>query len=403
MLFWSVITAAAALVALVLALSFRRGRPEATGEADVALYRDQLAEVDRDALRGVLSAAEAEAVRTEVARRLLAADRATRQSAGTRTGPLAPGPLIGVLAAGLAILLYQWLGTPGMPDQSRAGRLAAADAQKAARPGQAEAETLYGQPFAPAEGTDPAWLALVERLRTAVAGRPDDLEGWRLLAQNEARLGNFAGAAAAQQRVVTLLGAEAPAAEHTALAALLIRAAGGFVSPEAEAALLAALAIEPGNGMALYYAGVLYAQNGRFDRTMQLWSPLLARSAPDDPWTGAIRAQIEAVAAAAGMPYRLPPAGPMAGPDADALAAAGEMDDAERQEMIRGMVEGLAGRLAGEGGPVADWARLVTSLAVLGEEARARAILDEARAVFAADPAALETLAEAARQSGIGQ
>jgi cytochrome c-type biogenesis protein CcmH len=46
----------------------------------------------------------------------------------------------------------------------------------------------------------------MERLRTTVAERPDDVQGQRLLARNEAALGNYAAARAAQERVVALLG-----------------------------------------------------------------------------------------------------------------------------------------------------------------------------------------------------
>jgi cytochrome c-type biogenesis protein CcmH len=401
MLFWILITLTAALVAVLLALSFRRGRPEATGEADLALYRDQLAEVERDAARGVLSDTEAEAVRTEVARRLLAADRISGQPGAAQTGPLAPALLIGVLAAVTAVFLYQRLGAPDMPDQSRADLLSAADTRKAERPGQEEAEKLFGQPWVAPDGADPAYLDLVAKLRAAMAERPDDLEGWRLLARNEAQLGNFTAAVAAQGKVIALIGGDAPAEEHVALAALMIRAAGGFVSPEAEAVLVKALSIDPKNGMALYYAGVLYAQAGRFDRTLEIWSPLLAASTPEDPWVTPIRSQIEAVAERAGMPYRLPPEAPAAGPSAADVAAAAGMDDAERQQMIRGMVEGLAERLASEGGPAKDWAQLITALGVLGETERAKAIWTEAKTTFAADPESLKVVNTAAQAAGI--
>ena len=59
------------------------------------------------------------------------------------------------------------------------------------------------------------------------------------------------------------------------------------------------------------------------------------------------------------------------------------------------MVAGLADRLANEGGPPQDWARLIRSLMVLGEEDRARAIYAEALQVFAEVPDALALIEEA--------
>lgn len=63
--------------------------------------------------------------------------------------------------------------------------------------------------------------------------------------------------------------------------------------------------------------------------------------------------------------------------------------------MIGGMVDRLAARLAADGGPPQDWARLVRSLRVLGREAEAAEIAGEARRAFAADDAA-RALIEAA-------
>ena len=69
--------------------------------------------------------------------------------------------------------------------------------------------------------------------------------------------------------------------------------------------------------------------------------------------------------------------------------------------MIRGMVEGLALRLAEDGGPPEDWARLIGALGVLGETARARAIWDEARQAFADSPQALAAIRAAAERAGV--
>jgi cytochrome c-type biogenesis protein CcmH len=69
--------------------------------------------------------------------------------------------------------------------------------------------------------------------------------------------------------------------------------------------------------------------------------------------------------------------------------------------MIEGMVAGLAERLAAQGGPPEDWARLVRSLGVLGRGDEAAAIRDEARQAFAGDAAALALIAAAAREAGL--
>ena len=77
------------------------------------------------------------------------------------------------------------------------------------------------------------------------------------------------------------------------------------------------------------------------------------------------------------------------------------MPAGERQAMIEGMVDRLAGRLATEGGPPEDWAQLIRSLGVLGRAEEAGRIRDEAGDVFAGDPAALAQIAAAARDAGL--
>jgi len=117
-----------------------------------------------------------------------------------------------------------------------------------------------------------------------------------------------------------------------------------------------------------------------------MWEPLLRESPPDAPWVGPIRAQMAEVAGAAGIRYTLPDApqiGALARPDADAVAAAEAMTPEEQKAMIEGMVGQLAERLATEGGPAAEWARLITALEVLGEMDRAMAIYTEAQQRFA--------------------
>ncbi|WP_108258339.1 hypothetical protein [Mangrovicoccus ximenensis] len=79
------------------------------------------------------------------------------------------------------------------------------------------------------------------------------------------------------------------------------------------------------------------------------------------------------------------------------------MTDGDRQAMIRGMVEGLAGRLADQGGSPEEWARLIGALGVLGETERAQDIYGEARTVFAADPEGLAKVDAAAQQAGLDQ
>ncbi len=410
MAFWIVAFVMAGAVAALLLLALRRGGEEArAAEADVQVYKDQLREVDRDLARGVLTQAEAEAIRIEVSRRLLEADRQTAQEA---TAARAPGIATGAVAALAAVAvvggtfaLYQRLGAPGYPDLPLATRIAAAEAARANRPSQATAEAeVAALERLPVEASE-EYLALMERLRATVAERPDDIQGHRLLARNEAALGNYVAAREAQARIMELLGDAATAQDHADHADLMVMAAGGYVSPEAEAALSRVLAQDPGNGAARYYTGLLMIQTGRPDLAFEIWDGLLRSSQPTDPWVLPIRAQIRDLAQIAGLTDYAPPdmaTAPAApGPTAEQMEAAAEMTPEERMGMIRGMVDGLSDRLATEGGPPEDWARLIGALGVLGETAQATAIADEAETVFAGNDAALSMIAEARVRAGL--
>jgi cytochrome c-type biogenesis protein CcmH len=79
------------------------------------------------------------------------------------------------------------------------------------------------------------------------------------------------------------------------------------------------------------------------------------------------------------------------------------MDPEAQQEMIRGMVAGLAERLATQGGTEQDWARLINAYGVLGEQDRAQEIWAEAQVVFAAEPERLEVVRAAAARAGVAE
>ncbi|MCC1494916.1 c-type cytochrome biogenesis protein CcmI [Cognatishimia sp. F0-27] len=405
-LFW-IFTALMGLgVAALLALAVLRGQRDTGPSAafDVQVYRDQLKEIDRDLTRGTIPPEEADRLRTEVSRRILAADAKARgETPGTAAR--APGALIlsAVVAAvviGGGYLTYMQLGAPGYPDLPLNTRIEMAAEARENRPSQADAESGLPATAMP-DDVPESYQELVVRLRGAVAENPNDLQGQRLLARSEAALGNFSAAWQAQQAIVRIKAAEATARDYADLADMMILAAGGYVSPEAQAALEEALARDPQNGVARYYGGLMMAQTGRPDVAFRMWDRLLAESPDDAPWIPPIRDQIEEMAFRAGVSnFTLPPLG-QRGPTQADIDAAGAMSAEERNDMIRGMVAGLSDRLATEGGPPDDWARLINALSVLGDTDQAQAIYREARMVFADLPDGLQTVDAAAAAANI--
>lgn len=406
-MFWIMAGAMVVLVAGAILLPFLRAGAapaEAPAAFDLRVYRDQLREVERDVARGVLAPDDAARLRTEIGRKVLEADRAlTRQAApqGRAPRPVIAAAALAVLLAG-SLGVYARLGSPGLPDLPLAARIAAADRRLAARPSQAAAEAAAPARLRPQPPED--YARLVQQLRDAVAKRPGDAQGLALLAEHEARLGNLIVARQAQERLLSARGKDATAEDHARLAALMIEAAGGTVSREAEAQLGTALRLDPQNGQANYLQGLMLAQGDRPDLAFPIWRRLAETSRPDDPWMDPLRRLLPDLAWLAGQPdYQLPggdaPAPP--GPDAAAVAAAEAMTPEQRQQMIRGMVTQLETRLAEQGGTAEEWARLITALARLGDAAHAREIWTEAQGRFAGRPEALAAIARAAAEAGL--
>ncbi|ASP22431.1 cytochro_ccmI: cytochrome c-type biogenesis protein CcmI [Antarctobacter heliothermus] len=408
-LFWIVTGTSAVLAAAALVLALLRGR-RATGPAeayDLEVYRDQLREVDADAARGKIAPEEAERLRVEISRRLLGAD-AKMQTLGVRADQ--PRVLGYVLAAAITVLvvgggfgLYTWIGAPGYVDAPLKTRLARAEEALKSRTSQETMEARMPPGAAPDASAE--YLQLVERLRGAVAQRPEEMQGHVLLARSEAALGNFVAAYKAQAQIIKLKGDAATAQDYTDLADMMILAAGGYVSPQAQMVLEQALSRDPDNGVARYYGGLMMAQVGRPDVGYRMWNKLLRESAADDPWVGPITDQIEDLAFLAGeQNFQMPSLTSAApGPSQADVAAAADLTPEERQQMIRGMVGQLSDRLAEKGGPVEDWARLISSLGILGDTDKASAIYAEAQTVFGGSPKALALLQGAAQQAGIAE
>ncbi|MGH1355968.1 MAG: c-type cytochrome biogenesis protein CcmI [Thalassovita sp.] len=407
MLFWIITGVLAFVAAALLARALVQGRTggEPPAAYDLRVYRDQLKEVDKDLARGVINAEDAERTKSEIGRRILTADAQVKAGGDTGGQPQGMGRGLAVVL-GMALVagslgLYWKLGAPGYGDLSLSTRIEMAKELHATRPSQTEIEARM--PPTPAMGnTSPEYQELVVKLRQAVADRPNEVQGYMLLARNEAALGNFTAAHQAQARVLALKGDTATARDHVDHADLLILATNGYVSPQAETALLNALELEPRDASARYYMGLMLAQTGRPDRAFRTWDALLREGPQDAPWIAPIRAQILEIAALAGnVKYTLPDAAPMPGPSSEDMQNAQDMTPEERQDMIRGMVSQLSDRLANEGGTPDEWARLIAAYGVMGEPDRASAIWTEAQQVFKDRPQALATIRAGAERAGL--
>lgn len=398
------ITAAILAILCVLAVIaplWRVRTDTPTQDTDIDIYRDQLDEVERDLARGTLDPSEADRTRVEISRRLLAADAGTRSddTDAPRGISRAAAVVTAFALVGAAGGLYTTLGNPGYGDVPRELRLAVGEDRRANRPTQlaAEAATPISDTL---DQFDEDTRTLIQTRRAAPFERPQDLQAWAVLAQTEAAIGQYHRAARAQERVVALQGEDAQVDDYERLLDLLVAGTQGYVSPEAETIAVRLLEIAPQNEPALYYAGLMYAQNDRPDRAFALWRRVIETGQPGTLHYDFAAGQINDVAAQLGVDYALPE---VRGPSAADLDAAQDMSPEDRRAMIEGMVGGLADRLATEGGPPQDWARLITSLMTIGQEDAAARVLAEAELIFGGDVQAVTLIRRAARDTGLGE
>jgi cytochrome c-type biogenesis protein CcmH len=366
---------AAAIFAVLWPLG--RGERSHNAAADAAVYRDQLDEVERDRASGMIGGSEADAARVEVSRRLLAAvdapvrpatDSALRQR-HRRAAAVSALVLIPLGAAGL----YVSLGSPNLPGQPLALRLAAP----------ADANSMAG---------------LIARVETHLERNPDDGRGWEVIAPVYMRLSRFDDAIRAYRNTLKLVGETAD--REASLGEALAGAANGVITTDAKAAFERALALDQANPRAQFYLGLAAEQDGRAGDAAERWRSLIAHAPADAPWVGYVRDALARVDPSA-RPAQSPGAPMMPGPSAQDVAGAAEMSPADRDQMVRGMVERLAARLSADGSDVEGWLRLMRAYVVLGERAKARAAAADARRALASEPEKLRRIDEGARNFGI--
>ncbi|EBA11452.1 c-type cytochrome biogenesis protein CcmI [Roseobacter sp. CCS2] len=396
MIFWLVCAVMTLAVTALIVTPLLRPKDIGDDNPDIAIYRAQLAEIDRDLERDLLAPDEAERARTEVARRLLAADKAATAPAGVSPPTRWLSAAIAVIMLGLGFGTYWMLGAPGYPDLPLQARLAASEDMRANRPSQAALEAAAPAP--PPVEVPAEYREAIEQLRIIAPTRPDDLEAWSRLAFHEVELRNYAGAAGAQRQVNVIKGDATDIADLQRLLDLKVVAAGGLVSPEAEEVIRQIFDRDEQNTAARYYLGALYNQTDRPDLALRLWRDIIETGDPNNFHIASARSQVSDAAFRAGVEYAVPEA---RGPSFEQMDAASDLSIEDRQAMIGGMVSGLASRLANEGGPAQDWARLIRAYGVLDDQEAARTVWTEAQQVFVSSMRGMEILTNAARDAGV--
>ena len=239
--------------------------------SNVAVYREQLAELERDWQQGLLTEPEVTSARDELSRRLLedaqlAADTGSRLSSRARTAAVAAAPSTRSrrwLALGLALYLplaglglYGWLGQP-----------------------------LALDPVALSQGepdhtVDPAKLTeMVAKLEQRLTEEPQQLDGWLMLARVQRVRERFDESAQAFARALSLSANDDVAIER---AEVLARGRGGFEG-EPWQIIQGVLKADPDHEGARLLAGSAAYSEGRYAVALMHWKRVQSRMAAGAP------------------------------------------------------------------------------------------------------------------------
>ena len=351
------------VIAVLLLPVLRRGAGSDDADRnayDRAVFRDQLAELERDLERGSIAPAEAEAARNEISRRLIAA---AEQPKGKRA---MAAPLIGLASVLIvplvAVPLYLKAGNPGLPGVPLDQRMAEAE-----------------------ERGD--YEALVVKVEQHLAQNPDDVEGWKVLAPAYRRGLRWADAVEAHRNIVRLSPPDAAAIADYGEA--MVMAGEGMVSAEAHDLFGKALALDPKLPKARFYDALALKQEGKTDEAKAAFDAFLKDTPEDAPWRPMLLAEMQSMGSR-------PPA-----LDQETMANAQAMAPEDQQAMIRSMVDGLEERLAANPDDLDGWLRLIRSRAVLGEPDKAKAAYDKAKAQYNGDADALAKIAALAKDMNL--
>lgn len=343
-----IMTLAAAVILAVPLFDGRKLKNDTSFALEV--YRDQLSEINRDAMRGILDHDQAKAAQIEIERRILALAEAPMFKP-------ARVPSHGLMIALAVVLplsgfgLYLLIGSPGLPGEPVADRTT------------------------PAVLNSPALAALEQ----AVAAQPNDTAAWLAYAEGLMQAQRPADAANAFAKAIAL-GASQPQVQGRYGAALVL-AANGTVDAKAKAAFQAALATDPTDPTARFFLGLAKEQAGDGEAALADWLALERELPADTPWRPDLVTNIDRLATQLGKDPRALPGRSAGGVAPDNSSAVAGMSPEEQQQFINSMVERLAERLKTTPDDLEGWVKLARAYSVLKRRDEAAAAWGKAAAL----------------------
>jgi cytochrome c-type biogenesis protein CcmH len=268
------LVAAAALALALRPLWTRRRAGASRRELSLAVYRDQLRELEADLAAGTLARGDYDRARMELEKRALE---------DVEEGAPAAGPAAKAKPSGKGAL-WALLALPVVAG----GVYVAVGDLRGLDPAQREGPSLTMQDIE----------AMVQRLADRLEQNPDDVEGWRMLGRSYGVMGRFAEAANAYARAAARAPRDAQLLAD--LADALAMARGQNLQGEPEELVLRALQIDPANLKALALAGTAAFGRGDYRGAERFWQRMVPHLPADSEDARVVQANIAEARAAAG-------------------------------------------------------------------------------------------------------
>lgn len=369
MVFWFACALLTFAAALAVVFPFLRTGAEVQNDqsSDLAIYKDQLREIDDDEKRNLISSNDATSARTEVSRRILKLGPSklpvvSRKS--SRYVVIAAALLLPVLTWGL----YSYTGSPLVPDQPIVARLAV-PANKA------------------------SVEILVAQAEKHLAGQPDDGRGWAVIAPIYLKFGRYDKALEAFQKLNVLLGPKSQF--EMGIGEALAGLNQGKIGPDSSAAFERAIKLDPNDPQPKIFLATGLAQDGKFSEAKTAFEAILANAPVDAPWRPIVNGSLDQLAKVMN--------GSLKGPTQDDVSNAADMSSEDRNTMIEGMVAKLDADLAINPDNSEGWKRLIKSYTVLGKPDKATDALAKAQVAMKDNSAALGELQQMATGLGLAK
>ncbi len=263
-LFW-VICAGLILIALSFVLPTAMKRADESDvaiederkKANIAVYRDQLSELEADLRNGIVSDEQYAQEREEIERRLLE-DTATTKSKKTATAPAVARNTAYVLGIGLplaAVIFYLSVGSP--TSISEPPQVASAPRQT----------------VAPQERTQEQIAANVDKLAQRLQSNPNDPQGWTMLARSYNSMEKWNEAAGAYAKATEQNPNNSDLWAEYALATAMTN--GRSLEGKPMELIDRALKVDPQNAKALQLAGSAAFQAKDYKKAIDYWQRVL--------------------------------------------------------------------------------------------------------------------------------